>query len=496
MRATLFSLGVIIGLIETQFHRRVSCVTSVSGGSILNAAMAHTQSLRSYASLEQFAAEPMGSRLANSLALMGVFGLGWKNIRSHLWLLGALAFRAAWALVALVPSVLGVLGDHDVPWWLERLIDVPRFNALVNFLSSVPWPVMALGLLAALALTVFLSRGELQRAAYSSILRRVTGLKAGKLYVRDWGKDASPKTDSEAGVADGQPDPAAIDKAPQVMHVLVATDLLSGKPVFFSDSFVYCEPYGWSPPKDLQTDVALYSSAAFPGVFPPKRLKIKKRGQLSFQNGEMAGTLPDNILLADGGVYNNLGHDWFRIMDERSDDSQQKPVWPFGELDVHPPKVNKYIVVNASAPSRAVRKLGRFLRLLRIMSVLYDNTVLPRVDTIEKEGTPVIDIKESPLALAEKLQKKKGEVGERAEALFKKLNTKSRQFWNDFRDETAGTETKLSPAGLRTGARLMLHGYLSSLVLLHAFFDAKLPDPIKGEGYFLHLVDPEAFPSG
>jgi hypothetical protein len=33
VRATLFSLGVVIGLIETSCHKRVQCVASVSGGS-------------------------------------------------------------------------------------------------------------------------------------------------------------------------------------------------------------------------------------------------------------------------------------------------------------------------------------------------------------------------------------------------------------------------------------------------------------------------------
>ena len=51
MRAALFSLGVVIGLIETGCHRRVRCVASVSGGSILNAALAHEKSLACFASL-------------------------------------------------------------------------------------------------------------------------------------------------------------------------------------------------------------------------------------------------------------------------------------------------------------------------------------------------------------------------------------------------------------------------------------------------------------
>jgi hypothetical protein len=40
----------------------------------------------------------------------------------------------------------------------------------------------------------------------------------------------------------------------------------------------------------------------------------------------------------------------------------------------------------------------------------------------------------------------------------------------------------------------MFHGYLSSLVLLHARFDVPFPsgDQLKGDAYFLSLVNPAA----
>jgi hypothetical protein len=54
VRAASFSLGVVIGLIETGCHRRVRYVASVSGGSILNAALAHARSLDGFSSVEEF----------------------------------------------------------------------------------------------------------------------------------------------------------------------------------------------------------------------------------------------------------------------------------------------------------------------------------------------------------------------------------------------------------------------------------------------------------
>jgi hypothetical protein len=52
-------------------------------------------------------------------------------------------------------------------------------------------------------------------------------------------------------------------------------------------------------------------------------------------------------------------------------------------------------------------------------------------------------------------------VGRRA----KKLEGRTDEFWADFSRDTAGAPTKLSGAGPRAAARLILHGYLSSATL-------------------------------
>ncbi|HEU0074880.1 MAG TPA: hypothetical protein VFS30_12835, partial [Dehalococcoidia bacterium] len=307
-------------------------------------------------------------------------------------------------------------------------------------------------------------------AKYQSVVSAVAASRTGPvrrgLYVREWGA-------------------ASGEGGPGVMHVLVATDLLSGEPMYFSSQFVHCRPYGWSLPQQIRTAEALYSSAAFPAVFPPKRLKLSR---LNFQNGEMPGALPRIVRLVDGGVYNNLGTDWFDVLEEHSRASRPL-LWPFGELKVDPPRITdkNVIVVNASAPSRRVQRLGPFT-LARIMSVLYDNTVRPRVRSLRDENRPLIDIDESPIQLAKRLEGQQGDDGRRAEALVKRLEGRTEQFWADLSRDTAGTKTKLSRAGPRTGARLMLHGYLSSLVLLYVKFGAELPEVVRGEEYFLSLV--------
>jgi predicted acylesterase/phospholipase RssA len=461
VRAALFSLGVVIGLIEMGCHRRLRCLTSVSGGSIVNAALAHGPSVNSFQSLGEF--ESVASAMAANLAGRGVFAFDARTI-------GATARYVAGVIVRAIPTAVGVAAGLGAA--MSGLLE--GWNVRINLqsveLSGVPW--LWLGGVAAVSLiaVVVLSRGLFQQARYDSVLGAISSVRKsnpGRLYVRDW--------------AD-----AIDDRHDAVMHVLVATDLLSGHPMYFSKHFVYCPQYGWSKPENLRTAEALYSSAAFPAVFPPKKLKLNR---FRFSSGEMAGELPRLVRLADGGVYNNLGIDWFDILESHAR-GQAKTLWPFGTLNVRPPTIeaDNVIVVNASAPSQAIDRLLPMFTVARIMSVLYDNTVRPRLAQLMRDKRPVIDISESPLDLADRLKGSEGEVGQRAAAVAMKLRGMGKRFWDDLKRDTSGTATKLTSAGTRTGARLMLHGYLSSLVLLNARFGTALPEALRGDDYFLSLV--------
>jgi predicted acylesterase/phospholipase RssA len=487
VRATLFSLGVIIGLIETKCHRRVRCIASVSGGSILNAAMAHGPTLYNLDSVEGF--QPLASTLASSLAWSGVFALSWRSLAATSWYLLRLAGRVVLPLVFPALYILSMAVDaikkvgfwETLIWYVHWLWDFTWQHQLAFLVILLAWLVVAL----------FLSRGLLQEADYQSLISKVADPEHRQkpLTVDQWGQEGNEG----------------------VMHVLVATDLLSGEPLYFSREFIYCAPYGWSRPRDvknkIKTSVALYSSAAFPAVFPPRKIRLRT---LNFQNGESSGDLPKTVRLVDGGVYNNLGTDWFGVLEEQ----REPPLWPFGEIEVIPPKVERQnvVVVNAGAPSSDINRLLPYKIIPRIMSVLYDNTVRPRIDTLRHQRLPLIDIAESPFRLAERLRNQltairdtdapgstlgdevkgapNGALG-RADALIKTLNGKTPEFWADLRHHTAGTATKLSRAGERAAARLMLHGYLSSLVLFHVVFGAKLPSVIRGEEYFLSLARPD-----
>src|SRR5262249_41021441 len=144
-----------------------------------------------------------------------------------------------------------------LPPWIATIV-----TWIAAIVSTAPW-LIASSIAVGLLLLVIYYRGIFQEATFASVLGEFAGL-GQRLYVRDWGAISE-------------------EQGPGVMHVLVATDLLSGEPIYFSGKFVHCKPYGWSTPEQIRTAEALYSSAAFPAVFPPKKLKTNR---LRFQDGD------------------------------------------------------------------------------------------------------------------------------------------------------------------------------------------------------------------
>ena len=200
----------------------------------------------------------------------------------------------------------------------------------------------------------------------------------------------------------------------------------------------------------------------------------------------MGGELPRAIRLVDGGVFNNLGTDWFAVLEQNIHNP-----WAFGELKISAPRIERRntIVVNAGAPSKPLARLRTPMPVARIMSVLYDNTVRPRVELLDSSEVSLIDIAQSPIDLVRRLMKRHHGAGDRAHDLMALFEGRGDAFWKRLIEETSGTATKLSKVGERSSARLMLHGYLSAVVLAHLRFGEGLPPTVRGEEFFLKLVD-------
>jgi predicted acylesterase/phospholipase RssA len=463
IRATLFSLGVVIALIDTGANQWVRCIASVSGGSLLNAWLAHASDFSLLKSPNGCQAGKFAKMLAH-----GVFAWSPGNL-----------LKVVRSAIGLLPTLFGF--GVTIAGFVAGMLEGERQPAVNMALQSlrqvyglVP-PLIWIYIVATLSVfAAFLLRGRWQEAIFGVKLGELTG-------------NARCTLTSFA--------------TSRVQHVLVSTDLKSACPVFFSKDFVHCQTHGWSEPGSLRTATALYASAAFPIVFPPRRLWTSR---FAFRNGK-AGELR-GLALADGGVYNNLGDDWFKTREE-----QLGEMWPYGGLKVDVESVREpvstQIVVNAGAPSEPIPWLYPGLAILRTMSVLYDNTVKPRVDQIVGGRGLLLDIKDSPPDLAKNGTGFVAVKGTRAAQIGRQLARRDKTFWDQLKAETAKTPTKLSGVEDRTVAALMHHGYLSAMVLLWAEYGESLPRleelrnanglwppgpddpfPLKDEKYFLDLA--------
>jgi predicted acylesterase/phospholipase RssA len=122
--------------------------------------------------------------------------------------------------------------------------------------------------------------------------------------------------------------------------VFCATELQAGNHLYMAPGFLYSYRFGLGRPADLTVARAVQCSACLPGAFAPRRLPTGPHG---FQ--PVAGVVdpaepPAHMLLNDGGVYDNMGDEWFAGYDDRA-----KQVARLGELC---PPVDEVIVANSS----------------------------------------------------------------------------------------------------------------------------------------------------
>ena len=98
-----------------------------------------------------------------------------------------------------------------------------------------------------------------------------------------------------------------VDLPHDLQVVLTSTDLTTGRAFRMSQEFIGSWDLDYAPPPPtLGLATALAASTAVPLIFPPIHLKTAGLG-LKTRHGEMS--------LLDGGVYDNLGLEWFQGRD-------------------------------------------------------------------------------------------------------------------------------------------------------------------------------------
>jgi predicted acylesterase/phospholipase RssA len=276
----------------------------------------------------------------------------------------------------------------------------------------------------------------------------------------------------------------------QVRHVLCATELTSGEPVYMDRHMIHSPTYGTGEPV-LRTAEAIYASAAFPIVFPPLRVRPSA---LRMSGGEVENR-PDNLVLSDGGVFNNLGTDSMTAWD----DLRRSPF--VSSIAAPLPDVpDQFIVVNASSPPQLtslsnVPGWRSLVATRRTMTVLYENTLRPRIQALLEAGsegqtspTIVIDIADSPVELATRMQA--GAHADRAAAVLQSLRrARGDAAWHAFATRASSTKTVLTPIGDTAAVRLLMLGYLDAAVACHIQFGTPGVEGVPDEGWFIHLLE-------
>jgi len=536
-RATAFGLGVLLYLADCRASTKVTTISSVSGGSLLNSYVALLDRPFNQLSAAEFdeRAAVLASRIAgrpNWWAAVATFVL-LAFLSLSIWALSGHAkpFVPMTVFIGLLLpcALVGARSGGSVwGWWGTWLYCGLLAEALLLGLEAYrlghgDHPALAASGLVALLLLVGWAVGQ---------RHVITGIAFGKTMCPP--RQHRPTSTAERRV------PKLEDMASDVRHVMCATEMHAGQHAYFSHDLIYSRGFGLGRPGGLPVRAAVQCSANFPGGFPLRALRTRRfdfrlndgRGFLS-ESSDGLSEVPNWMVLSDGGVFDNLADAWFlegadrasrldRGLDARRRLAYQKRS-AGGNPDTHPNFTQYFyrkhrdlvdriesirkapdcvIVVNAgtSVPWSAVRRasipyIGEALGFVKIADVMYRNTTAVRARDLSlrfQANKPlglVVDMADGPDTTIDGYLNSPSDGGVRAERISRLIKTvvmeKEPPFMTmDLKASTAAVPTTLQPLGVRTTASLLYHGYLQAMLGLHIEFDFPLLDP---------YVNPEAF---
>lgn len=483
-RATAWALGALAALVETGANADVVSVSSVSGGSIANGAVARAGDFRAHRNADAFAAA-----VAPTLRVVAVDGLFFpgKATRGYIvTTLGTAAF-AVLAGIGVLAAVLaagrdtalwgfaafGAVVGLGVGWALAGLIRLPRrlvvpaavlLGALLAWAGAAAtsgvhgtamWVALAgIGvawvLVAFLAVVLFSARGKAVEKALAK------------------GLFAHPTERRPLTLA---------DVASPVNHVVCATDLESGDHFYLAPRFLYGYREGITldAPRTVTLAAAVQASAALPGAFPPSTIATGP-----FTRGPSVTepeTPPQRVVVNDGGVYDNMADQWEGGLATRLTVCE-----PLGGIQ-QPAEV--LVVANASEgwvwrPFQARGRVQYELTgLQRDQGVQYDvstarrrNQLIERFRAARETGTGLVGvivmIDRVPMTLAKPFAAGDDDVARRArEAVAFVESLHSEEEWEAMADRNAGVATTLGPIGKETTLDLMEQAFTSTVVGLY-----------------------------
>ncbi|MER6401691.1 hypothetical protein ABT263_37475 [Kitasatospora sp. NPDC001603] len=457
-RATMWGIGALIYLADVGRHREVVAISSVSGGSVANGVVAHETDYRDGPGAE------FADRVRPLIRHCAHTGLFFWGPSTNAYVRSLFVLGGAAAAVTLTGVVVTAVDG-------------------VRLLSGL---LLVAGLLLSAGALLFFER---RSAVVDTALAR-------ELFNRD-------------GVATG-----LRDVRRSVDHVFCATELQSGDHFYLSPAFTYGYRFGTGGPGDLALSTAVQVSACLPGAFAVRRLPAARHYAAAGPNGSAAGpgggdpaATAAELVLTDGGVYDNMADQWLTALADRARRADRPPAQY---------EVDEIVVVNASAgmtwrplPRSRIPLVGELAALLRIKSVLYDVTTSHRRNTLVRwserpapEGAPVsalVHIAQSPYRVADAYAAAGDRWPERATRAKEVLDAlgddpRSRAAWQDLARRSSGTPTVLRKLGADTTTDLLFHAYTLAACNLHVLLGHPLPPALRDRQYFADLVGRRAGP--
>ena len=446
-RASVWAAGLLLYLADAGRNGDVGTIASVSGGSITNGVVAQEMDYR------QARADEVRAGLGPLLHHIAYTGLFFWGPSTNLY----------------VVTVLGVLGVGAL-----GLIA----GLIMAFISGIG---IAAGIVLAASLIV-LAVGVVVFAQRSKVVDRA-------LARTHFSRRGRPT--GLAGVA------RSLD------HVFCATELQAGEHFYFSPRFLYSYRFGCGQPGDLALSTAVQASACLPGAFAARRLDTAPhRFQRSAEVTEPPA-IPGQMLLTDGGVYDNMADQWAGGLAARVRDN--------AALDIKTTGLDELIVANASAgPPWTTVKAGwlpvanELSTLGRVKDVQYAVSTSTRRhdlvadwDAAAQAGHGVtgalVQIAQSPFEVPDAFagDDRWPDRAARAREAIAWLgdSAASRAAWAAVAEQSRTLPTVLRKLGPEPTARLLWHAYVLAACNLHVLLPGfTLPQPMPAEAEFRDLV--------
>jgi hypothetical protein len=520
-RATLWGLGALLYLVDSGLNRAVATISSVSGGSIANAAVGlHVDFRRTEPKAFREAMQPTVSQITTD----GLFFFG-SATNPYVYSLLALAGLAVVAVVL----VLGVMTTQVVrlildsagacscrpafamPWWIVGVIGLVVFASLAVLsclyakrclwgLILVAGALVAGGMVPLVATALGASWNVQMGSGFPALTVILLLLLLIGLPWFGRRSTVAQKAMDKVHFQEAKLD--ALNWGPceeSTCHVLCATELQSGLHAYFAGSFLYNNQVGVSTEtRQIPLAFAVQSSAALPGAFGPRRLAtaplsfIPPRGEAvevdcdgQVLKGEAAEPEPPlDLVLLDGGIYDNMADQWLLGLEAR----REKWLSDFGRSYADMlPRVDQYLVVNSSPgwkwrfmsklPNWCARLLNEAAPLARAQSIMYNTVGRQRREHLgtlwwlahRGEGT-FVETNDNPFEAAEKAAEKCPQVLD----LVRRLG-KTDQDWRCLVKRNASYPTVLRRIPAEEARGILWHAYVCTAVATVLYLGGPVP---------------------